>query len=63
VISRVSVSLIMCTGGAERGRRERRHFSAASSFQIGVSPERPIGPTGSVKTQMRNLPLVLGTPK
>jgi hypothetical protein len=37
VISRVSVSLIMCTGGAYRPFLHDRHFSAASSFQIGVS--------------------------
>jgi hypothetical protein len=36
VISRVSVSLIMCTGGAYRPFLHDRHFSAASSFQIGV---------------------------
>ena len=33
MISRVSVSLIMCTGGAYRPFLHDRHFSAASSFQ------------------------------
>ena len=36
VISRVSVSLIICTGGAYRPLRHDRNFSAASNFQIGV---------------------------
>jgi hypothetical protein len=35
VISRVSVSWIMCTGGAYRPFLHDRHFGAASSFQIG----------------------------
>jgi hypothetical protein len=30
----------MCTGGEYRGVRHDRHFSAASSFQIGVSRGR-----------------------
>jgi hypothetical protein len=30
----------MCTGGEYRGVRQDRHFSAASSFQIGVSRGR-----------------------
>jgi hypothetical protein len=40
VISRVAVSLIMCTGGAQRPFLHDRHFSAASSFEIGVSRGR-----------------------
>lgn len=36
------VSLIMCTGGEYRGVRRDRHFSAASSFQIGVSHGRRV---------------------
>jgi hypothetical protein len=36
-ISRCRASLIICTGGECRGVRHDRHFSAASSFQIGVS--------------------------
>ena len=37
MISRSMVSLTMCTGGAYRPFLHDRHFSAASSFQIGVS--------------------------
>ena len=36
MISRVSVSLIMCTGGAYRPLRHDRHLSEASSFADGV---------------------------
>jgi hypothetical protein len=34
--------LILCTGGAYRPRLHDRHFSAASSFQIGVLRGRRI---------------------
>jgi hypothetical protein len=37
VISRSRVSLTMWTGGAYRPLLHDRHFSTASSFQIGVS--------------------------
>src|SRR5260370_37053278 len=37
VISRVSVGLIMWTGGPYRPFLRDRHFRAAASFQIGVS--------------------------
>jgi hypothetical protein len=42
-ISHVSVSLIICTGGAYRPFLHDRHFSAASSFHIGVSRGRLAG--------------------
>jgi hypothetical protein len=42
MISRSSVSLIICTGGAYRPLRHDRHLSDASSFQIGVSRGRLI---------------------
>jgi hypothetical protein len=42
VISRSLVSLTMCTGGLYRRVPHDRHFSAASSFQIGVSRGRRI---------------------
>jgi hypothetical protein len=45
-ISRSLVSLIMCTGGAYRPFLHDRHFSAASSFQIGVSRGRLIASSG-----------------
>jgi hypothetical protein len=40
-MSRVSVSLIMCTRGAYRPFLHVRHFSAASSFQIGRIARTP----------------------
>jgi hypothetical protein len=46
VISRSSVNLFMCTGGAYRPFLHDRHFSAASSFQIGVSRGRRIASSG-----------------
>jgi hypothetical protein len=46
VISYVAVSLIMCTGGAYRPFRHDRHFSAASSFQTGVSRGRRMASSG-----------------
>jgi hypothetical protein len=46
VIFRFSVSLIMCTGGAYRPFRHDRHFSEASSFQIGVSRGLRIASSG-----------------
>jgi hypothetical protein len=42
VISRSSINLFMCTGGAHRPFLHDRNFSAASSFQIGVSRGRRI---------------------
>jgi hypothetical protein len=36
----------MCTGGAYRPLLHDRHFSAASSFQIGVSRGRRIASSG-----------------
>src|SRR5258708_11019682 len=36
----------MCTGGEYRGVRQDRHFSAASSFQIGISRGRRIASSG-----------------
>jgi hypothetical protein len=38
--------LIICTGGECRGVRHDRHFSAASSFQIGVSRGRRTASSG-----------------
>jgi hypothetical protein len=46
VISRVAVSLIMCTGGAWRPLRQERHFSDASSFHSGVSRGRRMADSG-----------------
>jgi hypothetical protein len=40
------VSLIMCTGGLHRPFLHDRHFSAGSSFRIGVSRERRIASSG-----------------
>jgi hypothetical protein len=46
VISLLSVSMIICTGGAYRLVRQDRHFSAASSFQIGVSRGQRMASSG-----------------
>jgi hypothetical protein len=46
VIWRSCVSLIMCTGGAYRPFLHDLHFSAASSFQIGVLRGRRIASSG-----------------
>jgi hypothetical protein len=49
VISRAAVSLIIRTGGAWRPFRHDRHFSEASSFQIGVIPR----PADGIEPQAR----------
>jgi hypothetical protein len=55
VISRLSVSLIMCTGGAWRPFSHDRHFSAASSFQIGVSRGRRMASSGRLALVLHRL--------
>jgi hypothetical protein len=47
-ISRVSVNLMMHTGGASRPFRHDWHFSEASSFQIGVSRGLRIASNGKL---------------
>jgi hypothetical protein len=55
VISRASVSLIMCTGGAWRPLRQVRHFSEASSFHSGVSRGRRMSASGRLARELQRL--------
>src|SRR3954449_9312329 len=53
--SRCPVSLIMRTGGENRGARHERHFSAGSSFQIGVLRGRRIASSGKLARVLHRL--------
>jgi len=47
--------LIMCTGGAYRPLRHDRHFSAALSFQMGVSRGRRMSASGKLARVLQRL--------